>query len=166
MTLIAMELTDSNQVNVQYTGRLRNELTSNRAELGADVLLDSTVGVQVKNYMGYNDSSAHGYHLKTKGIKWDTLRARLGESANVESLGDFFAARCYNLPIKDPPPELRESLPKYKAFFENKISNKSGSLWQSVNAFLGANIDKFLTFEEAYQMMVGDDNEEIIKGSY
>lgn len=153
MLLIAMYLIGDKSHVVMPSGQLRNELTKNRAELGADVLIDSTIGIQVKNYKGYLTEEGHrGFHLKTKPISWDTLVERFYFD-DISDIGTYFAARCYNAPLKGtPPPELANSLPAYRHFYENKLNNKTGSLNLAINSFFAANMDKFLTLVEAYEI--------------
>lgn len=153
MLLIAMYLVGDKSHVVVPSGQLRNELTKNRAELGADVLIDSTVGIQVKNYKGYiTKEGERGFHLKTKPIAWDTLTKRFYFD-DISDIGTYFAARCYNAPLKGtPPPKLANSLPAYRRFYENKLDNKTGSLNLAINSFFAANMDKFLTLWEAYEI--------------
>lgn len=148
MLLIAHAL--SSAKSIKFTGPLRNKLTSNKAELGADILLNNTIGIQVKNYRGVNLKQDHLYQLR-KSFTWETLEEKLKGSPELHSLEDYYTALCYNQPVSGASSDYQHL---YSA-----LSTKSGGMYVMTQSFFAANIDKFLTFREAYQLLYP--NEEI-----
>ena len=160
MLFIAIKLTKGKNVNLIAAGPLRNKLSKNNAELGTDVLLTDTLGVQVKNYSIHNSV----YQLSKTGLTWKYLQEQLDD--NLTSIGKFYAVYSYNLPTKKRKYKTT-AFSEYQDFYINALKQKTSSYHVATQAFFAANIDKFLTFDEAYELIYGGTDGEITKnGSY
>ena len=159
MIFIVIKLTKGKNVDLIAAGPLRNKLTKNKAELGADVLLNDTLGIQVKNYAIHNSV----YQLSKTGKSWEYLKNSL--NSDITSIGKFYAAYSYNVPTSKQKYQT-EAFPEYKDFYDNALRKKTNSYHVATQAFFAANIDKFLTFDEAYDLIYDGTDGEIKKGDY
>lgn len=145
MLFIVYKLTGD--LNFKATGPINNLKKPNLPELGADVLLHDTIGIQVKNY---RPRGPQVYQLR-KTFKWDYIQEALENDPNLEKIGDYYSAVCYNKPVKN-------ATRQYKQLYD-VMGRKSGGLNVSTEAYFASNIDKFITFSEAYDFLYGEDME-------
>ena len=148
MLFIAIKLTNK-KVQILGSGPLANLKTKNKAELGTDVLLNSTLGIQVKNYTMHNSV----YQLSKTGLSWDYIQSKIGRSDNtLIAIGNFYSTYSYNIPTTEKKFKT-ESFSEYQNMYKNAFATKGNSLWSSTQSFFAANLDKFLTLSEAYDVV-------------
>ena len=159
MLFIAIKLTKGKNVELIAAGPLRNKLQGN-VELGTDVLLNGTLGIQVKNYSIHNSV----YQLSKTGMTWNYLQSKFED--NLTSIEKFYAIYSYNLPTRKRKFQT-EAFPEYDAFYENVLKSKTSSYHVATEAFFASNLDKFLTLSEAYDLIyTGADGEISKTGNY
>lgn len=145
------------------TGSLRNKLSSNKAELGADILYDETIGLQVKNYKGHwLDDKPVNYWLKSD-LSFSTFQERVEENGNLMDFDKYVSILNYNQPNWAGKGRgarglgfNKESYEKYNTYYNNKIAKKSGVINTMTKLLVAENMDKFLTLQESYELLSGD----------
>lgn len=154
MLFIVSKLTHGRQVEMIASGPLQNLLKTEKPELGTDVLLNKTLGIQVKNYSFINNSL---FQMR-KDFKWGYFEKVLADSPYLLEMGKFYGAVCYNQVVDKSIParfgkEAVDQWERYNALYNKRLNRKSGDLNVVTQGYLMANIDRFLTFQEAYEII-------------
>lgn len=154
MLFIVSKLTAGRQVEMVASGPLKNLAKIDKPELGADLLLNKTLGIQVKNYRFINNSL---FQIQ-KNFKWGYLEKVLSDSPYLIEMGKYYGAVCYNQVINKSiiakfGEESVNRWEQYKALYEQKLNRRTGDLNVATQGYLMSNIDRFLTFQEAYQII-------------
>lgn len=160
LAILLALLPNDKQACFRAVGNLKNELTTNLAKVGTDIIIDEIYGIQVKNYQGYPVSGGtKGYHL-SRTLTASELIDRLTTSQKV-NLENYMAILSYNKPFKDVGflKEKgwydKESLDQYASYYHS-LAAKRGSVQSTVKAMILTDINKFWTFQEAFRATISE----------
>lgn len=154
------------------TGPLRNRRNKS-AELGADVLIDSTIGLQVKNYKGHSiEGKQVNYWLKSD-LSFSTFSERVKENGDFVDFDKYVAILNYNQPNWAGKGRgarglgfNKQSYEKYENYYNKKIAGKSGVINSTTKLLVAENMDKFLTLQESAELLSGDLKDLYMKKDY
>lgn len=175
--------------NIEITGHWKNEYKANKAELGADIILNNEFGIQVKNYHANSeDKNAYSSFQKDVTVKEVLQRIRKnGASIDAENLETVLGMMAFNQPADNAEEyissitdkinpnsvtDFRKKYAEYLGFYNRNLKeHATGQRTRSTSIFirsiLAHNLNSFFTLDENYKSFVGPEDEKVIKeGSY
>lgn len=122
---------------IAMTGKIPN---IENQQLDVDIVLNKNIGIQVKNYSGYQDKEGNqlGYHL-SDDLNWINFINK-SVTGEIMTLSQYISTFSYNQPVTDATSD-------YKILYNN-LTAKNNTFNNILNATLAANLEAFFPISD------------------